>query len=99
MTITLNPAQEPAIRDAIQAGVVQSMDEFIDIAIEALPRQERVFDKEKARAAVERIRELRKGVRLNLEGMSFREFAHLGHNIDASIRAGCLGLHALVLRG
>ena len=37
------------------------------------------FDKEKARAAVDRIRDLRKGVRLELQGMSFREFAHIGH--------------------
>lgn len=79
MTITLNPTQERAIRDAIEAGLVQSVDEFIDTAIEALPHQERAFNKEVARAAVARIRELRKGVRLDLEGMSLREFAHLGH--------------------
>jgi hypothetical protein len=36
-------------------------------------------DQEKAPAAVERIRELRKGVKLGLQGMSIREFAHLGH--------------------
>ena len=37
------------------------------------------FDKEKAQAAVARIRDLRKGVRLDLQGMSLREFAHIGH--------------------
>ena len=37
------------------------------------------FDKEKAQAAAARIRELRKGVRLDLQGMSLREFAHIGH--------------------
>lgn len=79
MTITLTSEQERAIRSAIRAGVVRSVDEFIDTAIEALPRQESGFDKEVARAAVARIRELRKGVRLGLQGMSLREFAHIGH--------------------
>jgi hypothetical protein len=37
------------------------------------------FDKEKAHAAVARIHDLRKGVRLDLQGMSLREFAHIGH--------------------
>ena len=37
------------------------------------------FDKEKAQAAVARIRDLRKGVRLDLQGMPLREFAHIGH--------------------
>jgi hypothetical protein len=59
--------------------LVRSVDEFIESAIGALPHPENGFDKEKARAAVERIREIRKGVRLDLQGMSIREFAHLGH--------------------
>jgi hypothetical protein len=37
------------------------------------------FDKEKAQAAIARIRDLRKGVKLDLQGMSLREFAHIGH--------------------
>ena len=79
MTITLTPAQERVIRQAIEAGFVRSVDEFIETAIDALPRTEGGFDTEKAREAVERIREIRKGVRLDLQGMSIREFAHLGH--------------------
>jgi len=79
MTITLTPEQERAIKNAIQAGLVRSVDEFIDTAVEALPHQEIGFDKEAAQAAVARIRELRKGVRLDLGGMSLREFAHIGH--------------------
>jgi Arc/MetJ-type ribon-helix-helix transcriptional regulator len=79
MTITLTPAQERAIQDAIQAGLVRSVDEFIAAAIGALPHREGGFDKEKARAAGARIREIRKGVRLDLKGMSIREFAHIGH--------------------
>jgi len=37
------------------------------------------FDKERARAAGARIRELRNGVKLELHGMSIRELAHIGH--------------------
>lgn len=37
------------------------------------------FDAEKARAAGVRIRALRKGVRLDRQGMSIRDLAHLGH--------------------
>jgi len=37
MTITLTPEQERAIREAIQAGLVHSVDEFINSAIDALP--------------------------------------------------------------
>ncbi len=79
MTITLTPEQERAIQGAIQAGLVRSVDEFIVAAIEALPHRVSGFDKEAAQAAVARIRELRKGVRLDLQGMSLREFAHIGH--------------------
>ena len=37
------------------------------------------FEKDKARLAGDRIREIRKGVRLDLQGMSIRELAHIGH--------------------
>jgi hypothetical protein len=79
VTITLTSDQESTLRRAIQAGVVESVDQFIESAIEALPAQEHNFDSEKARAAVERIRETRTGVKLDLRGMSLREFAHIGH--------------------
>lgn len=79
MTITLTPEQEKAIQNAIQSGLVGSVNEFIATAIDALPHKENGFDKEAARLAVARIRELRKGVKLDLQGMSLREFAHLGH--------------------
>jgi hypothetical protein len=64
---------------AIEAGLVRSVDEFIETAIEALPHPETGFDKERASAAVARIRELREGIRLDRRGMSIREFAHIGH--------------------
>ena len=79
MTITLTPHQERAIHDAIRAGVVRSVAEFIDTAIEALPRRDAGFDVEKARLAGARIRELRTGVRLDRGGMSIRALAHIGH--------------------
>ena len=79
MTITLTPDQEQAIQDAIRAGLVGSVDEFIGKAIEALPHAEGEFDAEKARRAGERIREIRRGVTLDRQGVSIRELAHIGH--------------------
>ena len=79
MQITLRPDQERMIREAIHAGFIRSVDEFIDSAIGALPQGEAPFDEDKARLAGARIREIRKGVRLDLQGMSIREFAHIGH--------------------
>jgi Arc/MetJ-type ribon-helix-helix transcriptional regulator len=82
MTITLTPDQERAIQDAIQSGLIGSVDEFIGTAIEALPchdRETRRFDPVKAHQAAERIMELRKGVRLERGNMSLREYAHIGH--------------------
>ena len=49
------------------------MDDFIASAIDALPHQ--AFDQEKPQAAVARIRNLQKCVRLDLQGMSLRELA------------------------
>ncbi len=40
MTITLSPDQEQAVRDAIRAGKVTSVDEFIARAIASLPKGE-----------------------------------------------------------
>ena len=48
-------------------------------ALVALTRSDEGFDKRKARLAGERIREIRKGVVLDLRGMSIRELAHIGH--------------------
>ena len=38
MMITLSPDQEQAIRDAIRAGRIASIDQFIEHAIAALPK-------------------------------------------------------------
>ena len=40
MTITLSPDQEQAVRDAIRAGEVTSVDEFIARAIANLPKSD-----------------------------------------------------------
>ena len=40
MTITLSPDQERAVRDAIRAGKVTSVDEFIARAIASLPKRD-----------------------------------------------------------
>jgi len=37
MTINLKPDQERAIQEAIRAGLIPSMEEFIDAATNALP--------------------------------------------------------------
>jgi hypothetical protein len=79
VSINLTPEQQGVIQKAIKSGLVQSVDEFINFAMVALSRPEGRFDKHKARVAGERIREIRKGVTLDLRGMSIRELAHIGH--------------------
>jgi hypothetical protein len=75
VSINLTPEQQ----NAIQSGLVRSVDEIINSALVALSRPEGGFYKQKARIAGARIRELRKGVTLDLRGMSIRELAHIGH--------------------
>jgi hypothetical protein len=48
MTITLTPNQEQAIREAIRAGQVASVEEFIDRAIAGLPPEEAAAQKRSA---------------------------------------------------
>jgi Arc/MetJ-type ribon-helix-helix transcriptional regulator len=79
VSINLTPEQQSVIQKAIKSGLVRSVDEFINSAMVALSRPEGGFDKQKARVAGERIRENRKGVMLDLRGMSIRELAHVGH--------------------
>ncbi len=77
MTITLTSDQQRTIQHAIEAGVVKSVENFIESALEALPQAS--FDPRKAEFAARRIRKIRKGVKLDLQGMSIREFSHVGH--------------------
>jgi hypothetical protein len=98
MIITLTPYQEKAIRQAIEAGLVRSVDEFIDTAIDALPHPAGGFDKERASAAVARIREIRKGVRLGLRECRSESSRTAVTSIDAGVRPRRVGVHALGLR-
>lgn len=77
MTITLTPAQEKAIRAAIQAGLVQSVDEFIDTAIESLPDREAVASSREE--AVRRMQEFGEKHRLSLGEPITRKLLHEGH--------------------
>ena len=79
MQITLKPSQERVLQEAIRTGLVRSVDDFVESAIQALPHRQTGFDKERARIAAGRIREIRKGVRLNRQGETIRELAHAGH--------------------
>ena len=82
ITITLTPVQERAIQDALESGLIGSVDEFVETAFGTLPNyahETRRFDPAKALRAAERVKELRKGVRLERGNMSLREYAHIGH--------------------
>jgi Arc/MetJ-type ribon-helix-helix transcriptional regulator len=77
MTITLTPEQEKAIREAIGLGVVRSIDEFIDTAIEALPHGAR--DASTRAEAVRRMQEFGEQYRLSLGEPVTRSMLHEGH--------------------
>ena len=84
MTITLTPEHERIIEARIAAGQFHSVEELLDQAL--IPFKPSTLEnatEEKAaqaQAAAEQIRELRKGVTLERpEGMSLREYAHIGH--------------------
>jgi Arc/MetJ-type ribon-helix-helix transcriptional regulator len=76
MTITLTPDQERAIREAIQAGLVRSLDEFIETAIHALPRRESTDARSEA---VQRMLEFGEKHRLSLGEPITRKLLHEGH--------------------
>ncbi len=86
MTITLRPEHERIIEAQLASGKFRSVDEVLeyyltpvsaDVPDEMIPEEKR---KERAYAAAERIRELRKNVTLDRpKGMSLREYAHIGH--------------------
>jgi len=76
MTITLTSDQERAIREAIRAGLVRSVDEFIETAIHALPQQESVNGRFEA---VRRMQEFGEKHRLSLGEPITRKLLHEGH--------------------
>ena len=82
------PELERRVLEGIQSGRFHDVDDLLTKALDALCEKEAAsetlhtepaFDTERASQAVARIREIRKGVRLDLNGMSIRELAHLGH--------------------
>ena len=83
MTIILTPEHERIIRAQLATGQFRTVEEVLDKVLEPLKTQSPVTaneDATKAHAAAECIRELRKGVTLDRpEGISLREYAHLGH--------------------
>ena len=84
MTITLTPEHERIIEAQIAAGQFHSVEELLEQALtpfkQSRPETAAEEKTAQAQAAAERIRELRKGVTLERpEGMTLREYAHIGH--------------------
>ena len=79
MTIILKPEQERALQEAIQAGVVRSVDEFIDAALEALPHSDSAPS---SRAeSIKRMQEFGDRYRLSLGEPITRKLLHEGHRL------------------
>ena len=78
MTIELKPEHQRIIEDAVQAGHYRSVDEFLDEAFTAwkIRDNQPKLDLEKARAAADRIRELRQGV--SLQGLTIKDLVNEG---------------------
>jgi Arc/MetJ-type ribon-helix-helix transcriptional regulator len=77
MTITLRPAQEKFVREAIEAGICSSVDEVIDFALQSMRIREPFHgDPKRSQIAGQRIRELRKGVTLG--GIPIKELVEGG---------------------
>ena len=79
MTIILKPEQERAIQEAINAGLIRSVDEFIETAIESLPHGGGTAS---SRAdAVRRMQEFGEKYRLSLGEPITRTLLHEGHRL------------------
>ena len=77
MAIVLKPDQEKAVREAIDAGLIRSVDELIEAAIGALPRN---ADLPAWRTdAVRRKREFGEMYKLDLGERISRIILHEGH--------------------
>jgi Arc/MetJ-type ribon-helix-helix transcriptional regulator len=84
MTIHVKPETERLVREEISSGHFQTVDDLIVQGIQAwremrLREHSPQTSPEARRRAIDRIRELRRGVQLQREGVSLREYAHLGH--------------------
>ena len=79
MTIILKPEQERAIQEAIEAGVIRSVDEFIEAAIESLPHGEaKPASREEA---IRRMQEFGDKYHLSLGEPITRKLLHEGHRL------------------
>ena len=84
MTIRVTPETERLVQGEIQSGHFTSVDDLIVQGVRAWRERSHLegaleASPEVRRRAVERIRELRKGVRMERDGLTLREFAQLGH--------------------
>jgi hypothetical protein len=76
MTIVLKPDQEKAIQKAIDAGLIGSVEEFIETAIEALPCCGESSSRDDV---VRRMLEFGETHQLSLGERISRRFLHEGH--------------------
>jgi Arc/MetJ-type ribon-helix-helix transcriptional regulator len=78
MTIELKPEHQRIVENAVQSGHYRSVDEFLDEAFAAWKTRDNQpkFDRKRARAAADRIRELRKGV--SLRGLTIKDLVNEG---------------------
>jgi hypothetical protein len=84
MTIVLKPEQEKIVRDAIHDGLIESVDEFIDLAIGALPH---AGVPDVRTDAVRRMQEFGEKHKLSFGAAISRKVLHEGHRFDGSIRS------------
>jgi Arc/MetJ-type ribon-helix-helix transcriptional regulator len=77
MTIVLKPDQEKAIQKAIDAGLIRSVDELIEAAIGALPRD--AGEAPSRAEAVRHMAEFGEMHKLNLGERISRKILHEGH--------------------
>ena len=79
MTIHLKPETERLVREEIQSGHFQSVDELIVEGVQALRAQKHPSGdrRQECLEAAARLRELRRGV--TLRGLSIKDLAHEGH--------------------
>lgn len=78
LTINLSPEQDRAIQEAIKSGFVDSVDEFIDIAIAMLPHSKDHSESSRL-SAICRMEEFAEEYHLNLGEPITRKLLHEGH--------------------
>ena len=79
MTIMLRPDQERAIQEAIEAGLIDSVDQLIDSALQALTRKGRCW--QYRQEAVRRMQEFGQNHHLSLGETVTRKLLHEGHRL------------------